>query len=324
MLRLRKFSSKVEKHLTIGIRREAKSRWERRVPLVPDQVERLIQEGAKVIIQPSTKRVIPTDKYREVGAIVSEDLTKADIIMGVKEVPISELIPNKNYIFFSHTIKGQSYNMNLLKEIKKQKIRLFDYELLTENDTRIVQFSKFAGYAGMVDGLHSLGHRLLAMGYGNPFLVFIFNKAIGMSYMYRNAADARLDVTRTGMVLMDEGLPKKLGPMIFVITGSGNVSKGAHHVLKCLPHETVLPENLEKLAKSKDFDTRKIYICHVNAKDYCKDKNGRFDLDEYYDKPELYKSVFHDNIMPYATFILNGIFWTNKVFIFAFLSLDQC
>lgn len=188
MFRLRRYSTK----LSIGIRREAKNRWERRVPLLPDQVERLVHEqGVRVFIQPSTKRVIPDEKYSAAGAVVQEDLSIADVILGVKEVPIKDMIPSKTYMYFSHTHKGQPYNMRMLQSVMDKKIRLLDYELLTnESGSRIVQFSKFAGYAGMVDGLHSLGHRLLALGYGNPFL------AIGMSYMYRCLADARLDVTR--------------------------------------------------------------------------------------------------------------------------------
>jgi alpha-aminoadipic semialdehyde synthase len=222
-------------------------------------------------------------------------------------VPLPDLIPNKTYMFFSHTHKGQPYNMGLLKTVMDKKIRLLDYELLTEaNGKRLVQFSRFAGYAGMVDGLHSLGHRLLARGYGNPFL------AIGMSFMYRCVADARLDITRTGMVLMDEGLPRALGPMIFVITGNGNVSKGAHHVFKCLPHETVKADDLAKLVENKDFDNRKIYFCQVTAKDYIVDKNGNYDEADYLAHPEKYTSNFHEKIAPYATFILNGIFWTKK------------
>ena len=125
-------------------------------------------------------------------------------------------------------------------------MRLIDYELMvSDKKKRLVQFSKFAGYAGMIDGLHSFGHRLLALGYSNPFL------SIGMSYMYRCVADARLDVTRTGQVIMDEGLPHLLGPMIFIFTGSGNVTKGACHVFKCLPHEWVNPQDLKALFENK-------------------------------------------------------------------------
>jgi alpha-aminoadipic semialdehyde synthase len=102
---------------------------------------------------------------------------------------------------------------------------------------RLVLFSRFAGYAGMMDGLNGLGHQLLvsitmknassslklmsfqARGYGGPFL------ACGLSYMYRCLADARLDMTRTGQAIMDDGLPRVFGPLVFVFTGDGNVTK---------------------------------------------------------------------------------------------------
>jgi alpha-aminoadipic semialdehyde synthase len=149
--------------ITIGIRREAKNRWERRVPLLPDKVESLIHLGHQILLQPSTKRVIPDEKYLQIGARIQEDLGECDVILGVKEVPIKDLIPSKTYLFFSHTHKGQPANMKMLGEIVDRKIRLLDYELLTDNEhKRIVQFSRFAGYAGMVDGLHTLGHVLLA------------------------------------------------------------------------------------------------------------------------------------------------------------------
>ena len=93
--------------------------------------------------------------------------------------------------------------------------------------------------------MHALARRLLALGYGTPFL------AIGMSYMYRNLADARLDVIRSGLVIQDDGLPKELGPMTFVFTGDGNVTRGALHVFKCLPHTWVSPNDLKSLFESK-------------------------------------------------------------------------
>lgn len=132
--------------------------------------------------------------------------------------------------------------------------------------------------------------------------------------MYRCIADARLDVTRTGQVIMDEGLPRQLGPLIFVIVGDGNVSKGALHIFKCLPHEWIAPDQLAALASSTTFDNHKVYICQIKAQDYIvnKDSNLAFQTDRYYKHPEEFKSVFHTKIAPYARFILNGIFWTEK------------
>jgi alpha-aminoadipic semialdehyde synthase len=114
------------------------------------------------------------------------------------------------------------------------------------------------------------------------------------------------------MVIADDGLPKSLGPMIFVIVGNGNVAKGALHIFKCLPHEWVQPEDLARLAESKDFNNHKVYLCQVSSKDYAVDKDGNYIEDRYYENPEEYRSVFHEKIAPYASFILNGIFWTDK------------
>lgn len=104
------------------------------------------------------------------------------------------------------------------------------------------------------------------------------------------------------MVIADDGLPRELGPMIFVITGHGNVSKGALYILKCLPHEWVKPEDLEKLAKSKDFDNHKIYLCQVGSADYAIDKNGAYDVDRYFKHPEEYTSIFHEKVIRWFRF----------------------
>ncbi|KAJ3144448.1 hypothetical protein HDU89_008226 [Geranomyces variabilis] len=294
------------KALTVGVRAEGKNRWERRVPIMPEHVERLVKEsGANVIVQPSTKRVVPDEKYQLAGATISKDLSKADIIVGVKEVPIDQLIADKTYMFFSHTHKGQKYNMPLLQSVLDKRIRLIDYELMTnEHGRRLVQFSRFAGYAGMIDCMHGLGHRLLALGYGNPFL------ACGMSYMYRTLADARLDVTRTGQVIMDDGLPRSLGPLSFVFTGDGEVARGAMHVFKCLPHEWVTPNELRKLYETDSWDNHKVYGCQVKPSDYLVRKDGwKYDMDDYRKHPDQYMSIFHEKIAPYASVLVNGIFW---------------
>ncbi|KAJ3074901.1 hypothetical protein HDU98_009870 [Podochytrium sp. JEL0797] len=297
--------------LTLGIRREDKNHWERRVALLPEHVERLRQDlGVTVLVQPSLKRVVPDDKYKEAGAVVQEDISSADVIVGVKEVPIKDLIKDKTYMFFSHTYKGQKYNMPMLGKIMERKIRLIDYELLRTQDPptrRLVQFSRFAGYAGFMDGLNGLGHKLLSMGYGSPFL------ACGLSYMYRCVADARLDLVRTGQVIMDDGLPREFGPMVFVFTGQGEVTKGALHVFKCLPHEWVKPEDLAALVANKEFDNKKVYGCKVGMEDYLvRKEGGGFVREEYLKSPELYESVFHEKVAPYATFVNNGIFWNEK------------
>ncbi|KAI9193475.1 Saccharopine dehydrogenase-domain-containing protein [Polychytrium aggregatum] len=294
---------------TLAIRREDKNRWERRVPLVPQDIARLVKEhNAKVIVQPSTRRVYTDDQFADAGAIISEDLSAADIVLGVKEVPLDQLLPGKDYMFFSHTFKGQKHNMPMLQDILDKKIRLIDYELLTDDhNRRLVFFGRFAGYAGMIDGLHALGQRLLGLGFATPFL------NIGMSYVYRCLADARLEVTRSGQSIMDDGLPKQLGPLTFVFTGNGNVTKGALHVFKCLPHEWVSPDDLKDLVESGNYSRHKVYLTQVQAKDYLVRKDGQaFDNAHYKMHPEEYDSVFHEKIAPYTSMLINGIFWDLK------------
>lgn len=99
------------------------------------------------------------------GAVIQEDLTSADVIFGVKEVPLDELIPNKTYFFFSHTIKAQEYNMGLLDAMLEKKIRMIDYECIRENKEenpqRLVAFGRYAGIAGAFDFFRGVGEFLL-------------------------------------------------------------------------------------------------------------------------------------------------------------------
>lgn len=108
----------------LGIRREEQSVWERRAPLAPNYVKILAKRGCRVLVQPSNRRAYPMQAYTQAGAIIQEDLSEADVICGVKQVPIDSLIKDKTYCFFSHTIKAQEANMPLLDAIleKVEKI----------------------------------------------------------------------------------------------------------------------------------------------------------------------------------------------------------
>lgn len=140
--------------------------------MAPSNVRRLIRAGAKVIVQPSNRRAYPAQAYLNAGAQLQEDISEASVIFGVKQVPVDQLISNKTYCFFSHTIKAQEANMPMLDAILEKNIRLLDYEKLTDNNgQRVVAFGKYAGVAGMVNILHGLGLRLLALGHHTPFMV---------------------------------------------------------------------------------------------------------------------------------------------------------
>lgn len=108
----------------LAIRREDQSVWERRAPLAPLHVRELVRKGVKVIVQPSNRRSYPLQSYVQSGALVKEDISEAPVIIGVKQVPVDSLLPNKTYAFFSHTIKAQEANMPLLDAILDRNIRL--------------------------------------------------------------------------------------------------------------------------------------------------------------------------------------------------------
>ena len=165
--------------ISIGIRREEKSVWESRAPLAPSHVSRLTRSNVKFVVQPSGIRVFADSEYASAGAEISPDLSSCDLIIGVKEIPENQIMSNKTYMCFSHTHKGQAYNMGKLRRYLESGSSLIDYELLTNNDgQRVVAFGKFAGYAGMINCLHGMGLQLLNRGFRTPFLVNNYTSGI--------------------------------------------------------------------------------------------------------------------------------------------------
>ena len=137
-------SNKLKGNKIIGIVKEVYNKWERRAPLCPVHVERLVKQGCRVLVQPSDRRIFTNIEYEKVGAEITEDLSPASVIFGVKQVPVEDLLPERSYVFFSHVIKAQPENMELLDSILENNIRLFDYETITvdgsRNKPRLVAF----------------------------------------------------------------------------------------------------------------------------------------------------------------------------------------
>ena len=155
---------------TIGIRREDKSEWERRVPLIPDHVRDLHSEGIDVVVQPSEIRIFRERDYENVGASVDEDLSSCKIVFGIKEIPAAVFRKGGIYAFFSHVIKGQQYNMPMLRKMMKLGCTLMDYErVVDEENRRLIFFGKQAGQAGMVETLTAFGNKLALEGTANLF-----------------------------------------------------------------------------------------------------------------------------------------------------------
>lgn len=287
----------------LAIRREDVNAWERRAPLAPKHVKELTKMGYKVLVQPSNRRAIHEKEYVKAGAIIQEDISEASLIIGVKRPPEDKLIPKKNYAFFSHTIKAQEANMPLLDEILRQEVRLFDYEKMVDHKgMRVVAFGKWAGVAGMINILHGLGLRFLALGHHTPFM------HIGMAHNYRNSSQAVQAVRDAGYEISLGLMPKSVGPLTFVFTGTGNVSKGAQEMFSALPCEFVEPHELKEVSRSGDL--RKVYGTVLSRHHHLvRKRDGQYDPVDYDKHPENYISRFHIDVAPYTTCLINGIYW---------------
>lgn len=202
-------------------------------------------------------------EYREAGAVITNDLTAANTIFGVKEVPADNLIPGRNYVIFSHVIKAQPDNMPFLDACLAKNVRLFDYECIRDpaTSTRLVAFGRFAGNAGMIDILRGCGHRFLTMGMSTPFL------AMPSAYMHASLDQAKENVVAAGREVARVGLPKALTPLTFAFTGAGNVTQGAMDIFKLLPHEYVDVDDLAHLRARGNADPHKVYGVHLKTSD---------------------------------------------------------
>lgn len=291
----------------IGIRREDKNRWERRVPLIPTHVRSLKdQSGVETIVQPSGLRIFSDADYKAAGGRVDENLADADTIFAVKEIPIDLLTQGKTYIFFSHTIKGQTYNMAMLKRLMEMECNLIDYErIVNEKDQRLIFFGVHAGYAGMIETLNAYARKMTLRGIASPL------DQIKQAYEYESLEAAKDHINEIGRQIVTNGLPADLGPLIVGYTGYGNVSQGAQEIIDLLPVKTLTPQQLLQSHDKWSSDVHHIYKVVFKEADMVKPVSGSFELQDYYDHPEKYVSVM-DNYLPNINILVNCIYWTDK------------
>jgi alanine dehydrogenase len=291
----------------IGIRREDINKWERRTPLIPSHARELVADHPLDIrIQPSEVRVFTDEDYRLSGIPVTEDLGPCPVIVGLKEIPIERLVRGKTYVFFSHTAKGQSYNMPMLKRMMELGCTLIDYEkMVDEKGRRVLYFGNFAGHAGMIDTLWALGRRLKLEGLATPFT------DLHPAHRYQNLVDAREAVGKVAWAIIRHGLPSSLGPVVFGFLGYGHVSQGAQETFGIFPVESVRPQDIPKLFEGARDSSRVLYKAVFKEEDMVEPlEAGRaFDLQDYYRNPQGYRPVV-ERYLPYFTALVNGIYWT--------------
>jgi len=291
----------------LGIRREDKSKWEARVPLIPEHVKKFKEEhGIETIIQPSKIRTYSDDEYVKAGASVKEDVSPCPIVFAVKEIPIDFFESRKTYVFFSHTIKGQEYNMPMLKKMMDLGCNLIDYErIVDERGFRLVFFGRFAGLAGMIDTLWSFGQRLKSQNIDTPF------NEIKQTIHYKDLTDAEEHLKEVGAKIKNDGIPKSLTPLVVGFAGYGNVSKGAQEILDILPVKEISPKEIKDIYDNPS--DRCIYKVVFKEEDMVEpiSSDNTFELQDYYNHPEKYRSVF-EKYVPDLTMLMNCIYWDIK------------
>ena len=292
----------------IGIRHEDKYNSERRTPLTPRHVERLVKhKKLDIIVQTSSRRIFHDDEYIKSGAKIAKDLKKCSVIFGVKEIPESFFEEGKTYVFFSHVIKGQSYNMPMLKRMMELKCNLIEYErVVDEQGKRLIFFGRYAGMAGMINSLWALGLRLKNQGYSSILA------RLKQAHQYHSLKEAKEDISGIGQLVAENGIPHELRPFVIGFTGYGNVSQGAQEICGLLPVKEISPEKLIDLSRRKKNPDNIVYKVIFKEEDLFEHIHGaEFDLQDYYANPQNYHSKF-EKYVPHLSMLINCIYWDKR------------
>lgn len=270
---------------TFAIIKERKNPPDRRVVFSPEKCQQVIQHypEAQMVVESSPIRIFPDQQYTAAGLSVSDDITHADVMLGVKEVPVDALIPGKKYFFFSHTIKKQPYNRKLLKAILDKKIELYDHEtIVRENGARLIGFGRYAGLVGAYNGFRALGIR------------------DGLFELPKVETLADLDAVKAELDKIT--LPQDLR---IILSGTGKVTGGAKEILDHLG----ISEVSDTVYLTSEF-TEPVY-CMIDVMEYNRRTDGKAgDKYEFYKDPSGYES----NFMPYAkvsSMFIAGHFYGN-------------
>lgn len=267
----------------IALIREEKTPPDSRVALSPKQAAQLINAGWDIIVQPSPRRTFKDEEYLAAGVPLVEDVSDRDLLLGIKEVPVDNLVADKTYCFFAHVIKEQPYNRKLLLALLDKNIRHIDYEVLTDDaGSRLIAFGYFAGMVGAHNGIWAYGKRSGLFELPRMHDCFDYE-------------DAKKHYNRT-----------KLPAMKVVLTGTGRVSQGAAQVLQDMGIRKVSPQDY----LSNDYPNEAVFT-QVSSPDYAEHKDGRaFDKQHFYSNPKEYQSKFQPFLSQSDIFI-NGVYWDN-------------
>jgi alanine dehydrogenase len=271
--------------MKFGIIKERKNPPDRRVVFSPDELAKIKQlyQDASIKVESSDIRIFTDEQYKNLGIEVTNDISDCDVLFGVKEVPVEDLIPNKAYFFFSHTIKKQPYNRKLLQAILEKNIDLYDHETIVDaNNRRLIGFGRYAGIVGAYNSIRAFGIK---------FELFKIPKAETLS-------------GREALITHLKRLV--LPPLKFVITGTGKVGNGAKEILDAIKVKEVSVENY----LTKNY-SQAVYT-QIDVLDYNKRKDGLvLDFNDFYNNPKEYVSDF-EKFTKVSDIFIAGHFYANE------------
>jgi alpha-aminoadipic semialdehyde synthase len=304
----------------IGIRREDLSKkGEKRVAITPSLAASVLLPEHTVLIQPAVhpetgelKRAFSDESYAAAGAQITEDISGARIIFGLKEVEVSRILPEKVYYIFSHTHKSQPKNREMLRAMAGQKTTLIDYELIADSkDHRLLTaFTYFAGYAGMIDSMWALGQRLKREGISHPFA------AIPQSIEKEDLGRIEELVRQVGIEIKTKGLPVALPPLITCFLGNGKTSHGAQQIYNLLPAERIQAEDLPAVFQAGDRN--KVYQLVLDIPDMYRLKKDSPYAGQVFSFADFFRLYLQEpnhfesdlaRIFPWCTMMMNCIIW---------------
>ncbi|HMO17348.1 MAG TPA: alanine dehydrogenase [Oligoflexia bacterium] len=279
----------------IAIRRETKNKWERRVPLTPLAVESIIKDSYPISVQSSEVRIFPDQDYVKAGATLCDSTNFSDVVLGIKEPPLDTICENQTHLCFSHTIKGQPYNMEMLKAFIDKKCTLIDYEPMIDDEGKRVAavFSVFAGISGTVETLRVYSQKQK-----------LRNKNTCLEKLKAPLEYQRLAVMRDELRAFS---PFNENLRIVVVGGEGNVSKGCMMVLNDLGIERIEPSSV------LDNTSSGPWYAVLDIKDIVASRDGsEFNLNNYLALGlGAYESRFEDYLGSFDI-LLQGAYWDEK------------
>lgn len=271
--------------LVIGLIREGKVPADNRVALTPSQCRWLLKNtGCRIIVQPSEKRCYSDNEYEQSGVELKEDLSEANLLLGIKEIPVGMLLPGKTYMFFSHTKKMQPYNQKLMHAMVDKKITLIDYECLEHEDgQRIIGFGFFAGIVGAHNGIMAFGER---------------SGKFKLGRVYKQKDYLELIHTYFGL---------KLPPIKIAVAGSGRVAHGILEIMNLMDVQEVEPE--EYLSKEFSYP---VYVHLKGADLYTHIEKRTYSRDDFHTNPHEYECLFHPYTLQ-SDILMNGVYWDKDI-----------